>query len=259
MSQVLKRELRRLSAVKPVICLYSHIIRMVLASLSALAAVISSFTLGGVAATMLSQISLTPDPAFNGMLSVSSLRKFKGFCMYFNHDQSRGNMMLFPLTRREIAKFLEVDGEFVEEIWRARLLKRSLYNHHRFSEDLAASSIFDLIEFKITLDPTLNNLEPAEAKAWVDCLAYSSEAENWLSLDFEERCFSVLEFADDECLISKDNHAAAKIVCALIAAQKTLLDFVSESGEILSEYFNVNHKISGKNKNFFSLDGDAPT
>lgn len=84
--------------------------------------------------------------------------------------------MHIPLSRDEIAAFLEVAPTQVDQLWRRDLLQRSLHCTHRPVASLSYSTIYDVLEFALAAGVLPVRLSKECAALWIAQLA---EADEW--------------------------------------------------------------------------------
>jgi len=84
--------------------------------------------------------------------------------------------MHIPLSRDEIAGFLEVAPAQVDQLWRRDLLQRSLHCTHRPVSSLSNSTIYDVLEFALAAGVLPVRLSKECAALWIAQLA---EADEW--------------------------------------------------------------------------------
>lgn len=83
--------------------------------------------------------------------------------------------MHFPLSRDEIASFLELAPSQVDTLWRRDFLQRSLHCPHRPVASLSHSTIYDVLEFALAAGVLPVRLSKECAALWIAQLAESDE------------------------------------------------------------------------------------
>lgn len=131
--------------------------------------------------------------------------------------------MHVPMSRSEIAMFLETTQQNVEQAWQSNALKRTVFHEERLTTELAQSSIFDVLEYALAHDALPVRLSKHEAAMWVLCLCEACEWEDWSDWQVAERASQLMAFAADEGIAPVDAQLSAKIAMTVIVTQGSLL------------------------------------
>ncbi len=137
--------------------------------------------------------------------------------------------MHIPLTRHEIADFLETTSVEVEHLWASGKLKRSQYNDIRPIAALAQSSIFDVAEYTLASDHLFLSLAPAEAAMWTLYLCELCECEDWDEWTQQDRAENILACAADDGLANIEDMNAARTAATVIMTHTTLMNICQKN------------------------------
>lgn len=132
--------------------------------------------------------------------------------------------MHVPMSREEIAQFLEVSEKQIEKYWEQNQLRRTVYNSARLNSSLAQSSTFDVIELGLVTGAIKPQLSKENAALWVTYLCEACESSNWEAADMQERTLAVFAIACDEGLCGSQDHSAIRIALTMILSLSALID-----------------------------------
>ncbi|MEM9576169.1 MAG: hypothetical protein AAF999_04045 [Pseudomonadota bacterium] len=127
------------------------------------------------------------------------------------------------MSREEIACFLGVTTQRVEEAWRRNDLQRTLFREERKVAALAHSTVFDIIEFALAHGFLPVKLSREHAALWVTYLCEASEWPNWAKWGTSERAAQLLAAAMHDGVCGQDTEEEAKIALTIILTQIGLL------------------------------------
>ena len=103
--------------------------------------------------------------------------------------------MHLPLTRREIANFLEFSEQKVEELWETGQLQRSVHCVYRYHEDLTSTTVYDLLEYALSCGILPVCISRELSALWVAELAEADESEFFNSACLSSRIEELLHLA----------------------------------------------------------------
>lgn len=136
----------------------------------------------------------------------------------------KGNVVHVPMSREEIAQFLEVSEKEIEVYWQQNQLRRTVYNSARLNSSLAQSSTFDVIELGLVTGALEAQLSKEHAALWVTYLCEACESSTWEAADVEERTLAVFAIACDEGLCVSQDQNAMRIALTMILSLSALVD-----------------------------------
>lgn len=158
-------------------------------------------------------------------------------------NQESSNPMHLPLSRKEIADFLERSIYSVELAWWDGRLQKTLFAEDRLSHCLAQSTIFDVIEFRLNYGQNRHPISREHSAIWVSYLCELSELETWPQMSVEDRKSYVLRYAIDDGLCSSFDSQVTDIAFQIVEWQDCLLRMcISNDG--------VDELTRGRCKNF---------
>lgn len=108
--------------------------------------------------------------------------------------------MHVPLTREEVATFLEISVLSVERLWRNGELDRTVYHGTRCSSLLAHSSPYDVLEYALASGILPVMLSRSSSALWLANLAEADEIEGFSTLAWDEQVRYLVWMADEDGL-----------------------------------------------------------
>ena len=129
-----------------------------------------------------------------------------------------GQFMHIPLTKYEIAAFLEIGSHDVELLWRTGVLERSLHCAYRPVPELSSSTVYDVLEYALAAGVLPATVSRELAALWVAQLAEADEWDAYQRAEFGERMSMMLTMAEDDGLAAMTPEAW-KVAATLVAAQ----------------------------------------
>ncbi|WP_299283308.1 hypothetical protein [uncultured Tateyamaria sp.] len=135
--------------------------------------------------------------------------------------------MHIPLSRDEIAAFLQVAPVQLDLLWRRGLLQRSLHCTHRPIAALSYSTIYDVLEFALAAGVLPVRLSKECAALWVAQLAEADELDEFEHASTNRRTALMMEAAIDDGLaaITRD---PMHVVHVILATQAILYERCSD-------------------------------
>ena len=130
--------------------------------------------------------------------------------------------MHIPLTKHEIATFLEIGPHEVELLWRTGVLERSLHCAYRPVPELSSSTVYDVLEYALAAGALPVTVSRELAALWVAQLAEADEWEAYQDAAFGQRMSMMLAVAEDDGLAAMTPEAW-KVAATVVAAQMGLL------------------------------------
>lgn len=130
--------------------------------------------------------------------------------------------MHFPMSRSEIGLFLGIRPSQVEALWASGHLKKSLSCPYRLVEALNYSTVYDVLEFALTLHGFAQSIPKDVAVCWVELLAEVEEWDDFTESSFEKRIKILLAAAVDAGLTDLTSESRA-MAGALIFLQDALM------------------------------------
>lgn len=138
--------------------------------------------------------------------------------------------MHIPMSRTEIANFLEQTPDDVERAWSSNALQRTVYHEERLSHDLAQSSIFDVLEYALAHGTFPMQLSKEHTSLWILYLCEAAAWEDWADWSVSERAAQLFSFAISEGLCD-GREENAKVALTLVVAQIGLLSTCLQNDE----------------------------
>lgn len=135
--------------------------------------------------------------------------------------------MHIPLSRDEIASFLEIAPEQVELLWRRGFLIRSLHCSHRPVASLSYSTVYDVLEYALAAGVLPVRLSKECAALWIAQLA---EADDWDAFEpapVTRKTFLMMQCATDDGLVDMTENPL-RVVKVILATQSILLKVCSD-------------------------------
>lgn len=128
--------------------------------------------------------------------------------------------MHVPLSREEIADFLDVSATQVEQLWKTDTLKKSLQCPLRTVQELRYSSVYDVMEYALAARVLPVSLTPKLAALWVLQLAEADDLEEFEAASWAKRTEDLLEMAVFEgfAKMTPDPAHVARVVISTQAA-----------------------------------------
>lgn len=135
--------------------------------------------------------------------------------------------MHIPLSRDEIAAFLEIAPKQVEHLWHRKFLQRSLHCEHRPVTSLSYSTIYDVLEYALTAGVLPVRLSKECAALWILQLA---ELDEWDLFEYAlvaQKSILLMESAIDDGLteMTMDPLRVARVI---LATQTLLLELCTD-------------------------------
>ena len=131
--------------------------------------------------------------------------------------------MHIPMTRDEVAAFLEVCPSEVELLWQTGLLQRSLSCSDRPVASLNYSTVYDVLEYALAAGVLPVKLSKELSALWVLQLAEADAWDRFASSDFGMRVCMMVETAVDDGL-SEMTPEPGKVAAVVVATRFALLD-----------------------------------
>ncbi|WP_299734016.1 hypothetical protein [uncultured Tateyamaria sp.] len=135
--------------------------------------------------------------------------------------------MHIPLSRDEIAAFLEVAPKQVDLLWSRELLQRSLHCTHRPVASLSYSTIYDILEYALAAGVLPVRLSRECAALWISQLAELDEWDVFESSSIAQKTKLMMESAIDDGLAEKSGDPLG-VVYVILNAQTLLFELCSE-------------------------------
>lgn len=131
--------------------------------------------------------------------------------------------MHVPMTKDEIASFLELSRCEVELLWQNGLLQRSLCCADRPVPALNCSTVYDVLEYALAAGVLPVRLSKQVAALWVLQLAEADTWDRFTSSDFGTRVCMMVETAVEDGL-STMTPEPGKVAAVVLGAQFSLLE-----------------------------------
>lgn len=135
--------------------------------------------------------------------------------------------MHIPLSRDEIASFLELAPSQVDVLWRRNLLQRSLHCPHRPITSLSYSTIYDVLEFALAAGVLPARLTKECAALWIAQLAEADEWDVFAGAPMSRKASLMMEISADDGLAEMTGHPA-HVVHVILSSQARLLEFCTD-------------------------------
>ncbi|WP_415918844.1 hypothetical protein [Tateyamaria sp. SN6-1] len=135
--------------------------------------------------------------------------------------------MHIPLTRNEIAGFLEINTMQVDLLSATGRLQKSLSCPLRISTEFTYSTVYDVLEFALSAGHLPVTLARETAALWVAQMAEADEWDTYVRASTVRRIEMLIELARDDGLdVMTPNHE--KVATSLILSQMALISSASE-------------------------------
>ena len=105
-----------------------------------------------------------------------------------------------PMTKEEVACFLELPPSQVEQLWRLGDLQRSLHHPNRPIPELSQSSVYDVLEYALVSGDLPVKLTRELAALWVASLAEADEWEDFSGASWDLQTVMLVRAAQDDGL-----------------------------------------------------------
>lgn len=130
--------------------------------------------------------------------------------------------MHLPMSRSEIAEFLNVSSADVELFWQSGQLRRSLCCPCRPISSLNYSTVYDVLECTLTLHKHPFNLSKDSATRWIELLAETDDLHSFENASAQKRTTRLADAAMATGLAAVPRKCAA-IAKILICEQAALV------------------------------------
>lgn len=133
-----------------------------------------------------------------------------------------GRVMHIPLSRDEIATFLEVAPVQVDQLWHRHFLQRTLHCPFRPITALSYSSVYDVLEYALVSGVLPVRLSRELAALWVAQLAEADEWDLFSGGGLERKISVMIDLAKEDGLASMTDNCP-KVAFEVVATQSRLL------------------------------------
>lgn len=148
------------------------------------------------------------------------------------HLNQDANQMHIPLTRDEIAVFLELAPQQVDLLWRRRFLQRSLSCAHRPVAALSYSTVYDVLEYALAAGVLSVRLSKEVAALWVAQLAEADEWDQFAGQSMTRRIWMMMEMARDDGLADM-TEAPVRVAREVLLTQARLVEICAVAREAI--------------------------
>ena len=148
--------------------------------------------------------------------------KFTDICQCgTDKPNSVGQRMHIPVAREEVAQFLETCPMFVDELWRAGRLQRTIGCPYRCNPSLNWSSQYDVLEYALASGDLPVKLTKEEAALWICNLAEVDESGRLEVHSLEGHVSALISMASEDGL-SFDVETSARIATTIFVSRHAL-------------------------------------
>lgn len=135
--------------------------------------------------------------------------------------------MHIPLTKDEIARFLELAPQQVDQLWQRGFLQRSLTCAYRPVSGLSYSTVYDVLEFALAAGVLSVRLSKEVAALWVAQLAEADEWDQFVGQPMTKRILMMVDMAAEDGL-AKMTDAPLRVAREVLLAQSDLVDLCAK-------------------------------